>query len=146
VVISGYQDTYLKWAQAFNLDYYTEVQDLSYLQAHLEASLPPRFAALNSAMISLVEDFGLVGFETLAVEDKHSMLHLSRTIDRTTGYVYIPPKGSAAPPGTIDEAGLSNANSTRPNEYALFASAAGPMQGPLSNPRDVQERWIDAKD
>ena len=52
----------------FNLDFYTEVQDLSYLENSLSASLPPRFAALNMAMISLVEDYSLVGFETLAVE------------------------------------------------------------------------------
>lgn len=52
----------------FNLDFYTEVQDLSYLENSLESSLPPRFTALNMAMISLVEDFSLVGFETLAVE------------------------------------------------------------------------------
>ena len=52
----------------FNLDFYTEVQDLSYLENSLSASLPPRFTALNMAMISLVEDYSLVGFETLAVE------------------------------------------------------------------------------
>jgi hypothetical protein len=52
----------------FNLDFYTEVQDLSYLENSLSSSVPPRFAALNMAMISLIEDYSLVGFETLAVE------------------------------------------------------------------------------
>lgn len=52
----------------FNLDFYTEVQDLSYLENSLSSSLPSKFTALNMAMISLVEDFSLVGFETLAVE------------------------------------------------------------------------------
>jgi hypothetical protein len=51
----------------FNLDFYTEVQDLSYLENALSASTP-RFAALNMAMVSLIEDYSLVGFETLAVE------------------------------------------------------------------------------
>ena len=51
----------------FNLDFYTEVQDLSYLE-NLLTQQSPRFAALNMAICSLVEDFGLVGFETLAVE------------------------------------------------------------------------------
>jgi GPN-loop GTPase len=51
----------------FNLDFYTEVQDLSYLENSLSSS-SPRFAALNMAMISLIEDYSLVGFETLAVE------------------------------------------------------------------------------
>lgn len=52
----------------FNLDFYTEVQDLSYLENSLSTSLSPRFQALNLAMISLIEDYNLVGFETLAVE------------------------------------------------------------------------------
>ena len=51
----------------FNLDYYTEVQDLSYLENTLN-SVSPRFQALNMAICSLIEDFSLVGFETLAVE------------------------------------------------------------------------------
>jgi len=51
----------------FNLDFYTEVQDLSYLENALSTSTP-RFTALNLAMISLIEDYSLVGFETLAVE------------------------------------------------------------------------------
>ncbi|KAK7043884.1 hypothetical protein VNI00_008050 [Paramarasmius palmivorus] len=127
----------------FNLDFYTEVQDLSYLENALSAS-SPRFAALNMAIISLIEDFSLVGFETLAVEDKDSMIHLTRAIDRATGYVYIPPTGSQAPPGTIDESDAPSA--VRPNTYALFSSAAGPMSGPLSDVRDVQERWIDARE
>lgn len=51
----------------FSLDFYTEVQDLSYLENAL-TSTSPRFKELNMAICSLIEDFGLVGFETLAVE------------------------------------------------------------------------------
>jgi len=126
----------------FNLDFYTEVQDLSYLENVLSSS-SPRFAALNMTICSLVEDFGLVGFETLAVEDKQSMLHLTHAIDRATGYVYVPPS-SGIPPGAINP--LDASRSQRPNEYALFSTAAGQISGPMSDVRDVQERWIDAKD
>ena len=52
----------------FNLDFYTEVQDLAHLETLLTTASPPRFAALNMAIMSLIEDFALVGFETLAVE------------------------------------------------------------------------------
>lgn len=72
------------------------------------------------------------------------MVHLTRAIDKATGYVFIPPSNAPAPPGTIvtpDEA-----PSTRPNAFPLFSTAAGPMQGPRSDVRDVQERWIDAKE
>jgi len=54
----------------FNLDFYTEVQDLSFLENSL-SSTSSRFTALNMAMISLIEDYNLVGFETLAVEVSH---------------------------------------------------------------------------
>ncbi|CAA7257393.1 unnamed protein product [Cyclocybe aegerita] len=131
----------------FNLDFYTEVQDLSYLANSLSSSLPPRFAALNIALISLVEDFSLVGFETLAVEDKSSMLNLTRAIDRANGYVFIPkpvPGNPSGPPGTVNAPNLPP--SARPNTYALFSSAAGPLKGPGAHARDIQERWIDEKE
>lgn len=128
----------------FNLDFYTEVQDLSYLENTLSASLPPRFASLNMAMISLIEDYNLVGFETLAVEDKNSMINLTRAIDRATGYVFVPPSGSNAPPGTMDQ--TTAPPSRRPNTYALFSTAAGALKGTRSDVREVQERWIDAKE
>ncbi|KAF8208112.1 hypothetical protein K438DRAFT_1961629 [Mycena galopus ATCC 62051] len=135
----------------FNLDFYTEVQDLSYLEHALNAATGgPRFAALNMAMISLVEDYSLVGFETLAVEDKSSMLHLTHAIDRATGYVFVPPPTSTsssspnAPPGTVPP--TSSSASERPNEYALFSSAAGPIPGTGGDVRDVQERWLDARE
>jgi len=53
----------------FDLRYYTEVQDLSYLLDNLnQQSRTDKFKALNKAMVELVEEYGLVGFETLAVE------------------------------------------------------------------------------
>jgi len=124
----------------FNLDFYTEVQDLSYLENALSSN-SPRYAALNMAICSLIEDFGLVGFETLAVEDKDSMLHLTRAIDRATGYVFVPPRTADPQPETV-----TDQSSARPNTYSLFSSAAGPMRGPHSDVRDVQERWIDSRE
>lgn len=54
---------------AFNLEYYTEVQDLSYLESSLETERSgKKFAALNRAICGLIEDYSLVSFETLAVE------------------------------------------------------------------------------
>lgn len=128
----------------FNLDFYTEVQDLSYLENSLSSSLPSKFSTLNMAMIDLVQDFSLVGFETLAVEDKNSMLNLTRAIDRATGHVFVPPPDTKPPPEVVDE--MDTAPDLRPNAYGLFSSAVGPIKGPLSDVRDVQERWIDEKE
>ncbi|KAI0070647.1 cytoplasmic protein [Panus rudis PR-1116 ss-1] len=128
----------------FNLDFYTEVQDLSYLENALSAA-SPRYAALNMAICSLIEDFGLVGFETLAVEDKESMLHLMRVVDKATGCVFVPPPDAPLPDGALDQT-ASLAASQRPNAAGLFTSAIGQMKGPRSDVRDVQERWIDARE
>ena len=112
----------------FNLDFYTEVQDLNYLLPHLEAESSrlahTKFGPLNHAIINLVEEFGLVGFETLAVEDKKSMMSLLRVIDRASGYVFGPAEG---------------ANDT------VWQVAVREGLGTM-DVRDVQERWLDAKD
>ena len=71
------------------------------------------------------------------------MLNLTRAIDRATGYIYVQPSNSA-PPGAADAS--SAPRSRRPNEYALFSTAAGPLSGSRSDVRDVQERWVDARD
>lgn len=39
-----------------------------------------KFGALNRAMVGLVDDFGLVGFETLAVEVGPSLAHSWREL------------------------------------------------------------------
>lgn len=120
-----------KLTAAFNLDYYTEVHDLSYLLHTLEEEpRAKRFAKLNRAMTELIEDFSLVGFETLAVEDKASMMKLVRLVDKVTGYIFMP---------TADTGG--------DNLHALFSSASGHMPGdPYADISDVQERWGDRKE
>ncbi|KAL9132785.1 MAG: hypothetical protein Q9175_006040 [Cornicularia normoerica] len=112
----------------FNLDFYTEVQDLSYLLPHLASENPvmrhPKFEGLNNAVVELVEDFGLVGFETLAVENKKSMMTLLQAIDRAGGYAF---------------GGAEGANDT----VWQVAMREG-MKGMTIH--DVQERWIDRKE
>ncbi|DAA73587.1 TPA_exp: Uncharacterized protein A8136_4616 [Trichophyton benhamiae CBS 112371] len=112
----------------FNLDFYTEVHDLSHLIPHLNEEAPwlanSKFDALNSAIVELVQDFGLVGFETLAVEDKKSMMSLLHAIDRAGGYAF----GSA-----------EGANDT------VWQVAVREGMG-VMDVKDVQERWLDAKD
>ncbi|KZO92026.1 hypothetical protein CALVIDRAFT_504954 [Calocera viscosa TUFC12733] len=131
---------------SFNLDFYTEVQDLSYLEAQL-ASQPggTKFASLNRAICDLVEDFGLVGFETLAVEDKASMLRLLRVVDNATGYVFAPPPGAReATPAAPLAREAQRRSTTGPNTDALFSSAFSALPG--GDVRDVQERWVDARE
>ncbi|KAK5083582.1 hypothetical protein LTR05_006085 [Lithohypha guttulata] len=112
----------------FNLDYYTDVQDLDYLIPSLEAESPMfatgKFQALNKAVCQLIEEFGLVGYETLAVEDKKSMTALLRAIDRAGGYVF----------GGAEGAGDS-----------VWQIAMRQTEGRV-DVRDVQDRWVDRKE
>lgn len=54
---------------AFNLDYYTEVLDLSYLVDHL-ASDPffRNYRRLNEKLVEVIEDYSLVSFVPLNVQ------------------------------------------------------------------------------
>lgn len=115
-------------ALPFNLDFYTEVQDLSYLLPSLESESPMfstgKFQKLNEAVIDLVEEFGLVSYELLAVEDKKSMMSLLQTIDRAGGYAF---------------GGAEGANDS------VWQVAVREGLGQLKA-RDIQERWIDDKE
>ena len=101
---------------------------MSYLMPALIAESPMfakgKFSALNEAIMDLVEEFGLVGFETLAVEDKKSMMSLLHTIDRAGGYAF---------------GGAEGANDT------VWQVAVREGMGKM-DVRDVQERWLDNKD
>ncbi|KAL9000105.1 MAG: hypothetical protein Q9169_001180 [Polycauliona sp. 2 TL-2023] len=112
----------------FDLEFYTEVQDLPDIVPHLMEESPmmrhPKFEGLNNAVIELVEDFGLVGFETLAVEDKKSMMTLLHSIDRAGGYAFGGAEGA--------------------NDTVWQVAVRDGMR--MLNIRDVQERWIDRKE
>jgi len=112
----------------FNLNFYTEVQDLSYLIPSLEAETPAirngKFSGLNKAIVDLVEQFGLVSFEVLAVENKKSMMHILRVIDRAGGYVFGSTEGTN---DTIWQVAMRN-------------------EASLMDVQDIQERWIDNKE
>ncbi|XP_071955857.1 GPN-loop GTPase 2-like [Antedon mediterranea] len=74
---------------AFNLDYYTEVSDLSYLLDHLEdVPFVKKFKKLNEAMIGLIQDYSLVSFCTLNIQNKDSMLNVMKLVDKANGYVF----------------------------------------------------------
>lgn len=73
----------------FSLDYYTQVQDLSYLLQRLDQDpFTAKFNKLSAALCELVEEFGLVGFLTLCIQDKESVLHVVRAVDKANGYIF----------------------------------------------------------
>ena len=112
----------------FNLEYYTDVDNLMYLTPYLEAESPvlrsDKFGKLNEAIANLIESYGLVRYEVLAVENKKSMMHILRVIDRAGGYVF---------------GGAEGANDTI---WAVAMRNEASMMDAL----DIQERWIDNKE
>ncbi|PTB63994.1 hypothetical protein BBK36DRAFT_1171438 [Trichoderma citrinoviride] len=112
----------------FNLEYYTDVDDLTYLTPYLEAESPgmrnEKFGRLHEAIAKMIENYGLVRYEVLAVENKKSMMHLLRVIDRAGGYVF---------------GGAEGANDT------VWAVAMR-NESSMLDVQDVQERWIDHKE
>ncbi|KAH7671076.1 GPN-loop GTPase protein [Dioscorea alata] len=80
---------------AFNLDFYTDVQDLSYLQYHLDQD--PRgekFRKLTKELCGVIEDYSLVNFTTLDIQDKESVGNLVKLIDKSNGYIFAGIEGS----------------------------------------------------
>jgi|SRR6266850_6078300 len=84
------------------------------------------------------------------------MLNLTRTIDRATGYVFVPPPAGGPQQqqqatlvggtSTGPDPGAEAPRSALPNAYALMSSAMGPRVGLRGDVRDVQERWVDARE
>merc|ERR1712000_356489 len=74
--------------------------------------------------MELVEEFGLVSYEVLAVEDKKSMVSLLQVIDRAGGYAF---GGAEGANDTVWQVAMREGVTTM-------------------DVKDVQERWIDAKD
>lgn len=108
-------------SSAFNLEFYTEVQDLHQLLPLLNSSsFTSKYTKLNEALVEMIESFNLVAFYTLQIEDKHSVLNLARVVDKANGYAF----------GGLDEA----------NESVMAAGGGRP--GELEDVSWVQEKYL----
>jgi GTPase SAR1 family protein len=67
----------------FRLEHYCEGSDI-----FAGEKLPPKYEKLHRALLNLLDDFGLVRFVPLAVEDKDAMLFLIGEVDRASGLVF----------------------------------------------------------
>ncbi|NXA72049.1 GPN2 GTPase, partial [Thryothorus ludovicianus] len=111
---------------AFNLDYYTEVLDLSYLVDHL-ASDPffRNFRRLNEKLVEVIEDYSLVSFVPLNVQDKQSMRQVMQAVDKANGYSF----------GDREQRSLE----------ALMSAAVG-ADFHFSSTLAVQEKYVQSQD
>lgn len=96
---------------ALGLEYYTQAEDLgqlAQLMSGTDSAFPPRFRRLTAALCEVVEDFGLLRFMPLHIEDKHSVRALLAHIDKANGYAFtgLPDDGGVFPSEFSYGAGL----------------------------------------
>lgn len=117
----------------FKLQYYTDVDDLHYLTPYIQTENNQRlhkwfnkkYSKLTEAIAELIEDFSLLSYTVLAIEDKTSMINLLSVIDKASGYCF----------GSNELGGDSIWTD------AIRQSGMGFMED-----IDIQERWIDEKE
>ncbi|PKU73195.1 hypothetical protein MA16_Dca019776 [Dendrobium catenatum] len=80
---------------AYNLEFYTDVEDLSYLQHHLDQDpRSSKYRKLTKELCDVIQDFSLVNFTTLDIQDKESVGNLVKLIDKSNGYIFSGIEGS----------------------------------------------------
>jgi GTPase SAR1 family protein len=109
----------------FNLEYYADVLDLKYIRKALKKeNFSPKFAKLSKILCEVIEDFSLVAFATLNINDKDSVYKLLKTIDKSNGYIY----------GSLDKVDQMAQVATEDIDFDYFRSMA------------VQERYMEDED
>ncbi|XP_060065537.1 GPN-loop GTPase 2-like [Ylistrum balloti] len=108
---------------SFNLDFYTEVLDLSYLlEQFKEDEQFQKYKKLNSALVDIIEEYSLVSFVTLNVQEKESMLRVMKVVDKANGYLF----------GDLEERDLQS----------LMSCAVG-AEFEYEKIKDVREKYMD---
>lgn len=73
----------------FGLDYYTDVMDLSFLADVLsEDPILKKYKKMNEALAGIIEDYSLVSFMPLNVQEKESMWSVLKACDKCNGYIF----------------------------------------------------------
>lgn len=109
---------------SFGLDFYCEVQDLRYLVDGMgDSRFSRRFQKLSRGLCEVVEDFGLLSFLPLAIEDREAVGRVLQEVDKANGYVFSQLGG----------------DSPYPPEF-VYGAAAGPSAADLLG--GFQERYM----
>ena len=115
---------------AFGLEFYTDVLDPSRLLPALlaregDSAFARTHARLNERIAELIDDFSLVSFGTLQIEDRESVARALKAIDKANGYCFGDPGGA---------------------DYGIFTCAAGETEWDDERVGSVQERYMHEDD
>lgn len=74
----------------FNLEFFTDATNLKKgLKHYLDAEpFGMRYSNLNKALCELLDEFGLVSFLALNIQEKESVYEVIKAVDKSNGYVY----------------------------------------------------------
>lgn len=138
----------------FNLEYYADVMNLEYLADRIldgnqdviaaapspgQTMMRKRYGKLTKGLCELVEDFGLVNFTTLSIEDKTSVERVVQLTDKSIGYFNAGGFSAAAGPG------MENAVGGRDYDERALVSNASALTDYERN-FEVQERFFTDRD
>ena len=114
----------------FSLDFYTGEGDLTRLADAISARpLMARHAKLTRGLCEVVQDYGLVSFHTLDVQDEGSMRRLVGEADKCNGYVF----------GGLEREAMAKGVPFSPLAYTATVPSAGWRSEILS---EVAERHL----
>lgn len=78
----------------FGIDFYTEVLDLNYLLDCLDSdNFMNKYRKLNSAFVSIIEDYSLVSFQLVNVLKEESLINIKNLVDKANGFVFKSEEG-----------------------------------------------------
>ncbi|XP_013787377.1 GPN-loop GTPase 2-like [Limulus polyphemus] len=73
----------------YNFDFYTDVLDLKFLVDQLaDDPFMAKFKKLNIALTGIIEDYSLVSFVPLNIQEKRSMFNVLSAADKANGYIF----------------------------------------------------------
>lgn len=77
-------------AMNLNLEFFTDNGDLRHLVEALSVDpIMQKYARLNDALVGIIEDYSFVGYHTLNIQDKESVMRLTQAVDKSNGYTYV---------------------------------------------------------
>lgn len=138
----------------FNLEYYADVMNLEYLADRIldgnqdaigtapspgRTMMRKKYGKLTRGLCELVEDFGLVNFTTLSIEDKASVERVVQLTDKSIGYFNAGGFSAAAGPGMENAVG-----GTDYDERALVSNTM--VGSNYERHHEVQERFFSDRD